>query len=111
MSLPPPGFFFAPKFRPVTDVQYRRGPAAMEADNRARCPDILTFGFLLFRPHSDKQKCETKNAGGSEHKAQMIFQSNELSKQLIVENCTERAHDIYMMPLVDLRRPPRIQFF
>lgn len=63
----------------------------MDADNRARCPDILTFGFLLFRPHSDKQKCETKNAGGSEHKAQMIFQSNELSKQLIVENCTERA--------------------
>ena len=92
MSLPPPGFFSAPRFRPVADVQCKRGPAAMEADNRARCPDILTFGFLLFRFCPLQKKVETKRHARGERQAQMISKHRIIEEtncgELIVRQCT-----------------------
>ena len=84
MSLSPSGFISAPKFRPVADVEYRRGPAAMEADNRAVDQIFSPLAdSSLPCPLQQAKSARRKIAGGAS------ASTNDFSKHQIIEvnNC------------------------
>ena len=100
MSPSPSGFFSAPKFRPVTDVQYKRGPAAMEADNREVAQIFSPLAASSSLPFSaNPEKCARAD------EAESAASTNDFSKHRIIEgmNCGELTlMRKYINPLVNI---------